>query len=92
MQITNIQCYFVKLPTRRDHNWASKMDSPIGSHLIVRLETDEGLVGWGETPAIATWGGAHMTYYGETAQTARHLIEDYFFPLIKGRSPLDIAL
>ncbi len=91
MQITNIQCYFVKLPTRRDHNWASKMDSPIGSHLIVRLETDEGLVGWGETPAIATWGGAHMTYYGETAQTARHLIEDYFFPLIKGRSPLDIG-
>jgi len=90
MTIRDIECYFVKLPSRREHNWASKMETPIGSHLIVRLETDDGLVGWGETPAIATWGGAHRMYYGETAVTARHLVEDYFFPIIEGRSPLDI--
>lgn len=91
MSIVDLQCNFVKLPTRRDHNWASKMDSPIGSHLVVRLESDDGLVGWGETPAIATWGGAHMMYYGETAKTAKHIIEDYLFPLIEDRSPLDIG-
>lgn len=91
MKITGYQCYLVKLPSRRDHNWASKMETPIGSHLILRLQTDEGIVGWGETPAIATWGGAHMMYYGETPQTVRHLIADYFFPLLQGRSPFEIG-
>lgn len=91
MKITGYQCYFIKLPPRRVHNWASKMNTPIGSHLLLRLETDSGLVGWGETPAIATWGGAHMMYYGETAQTVQHLIDDYLFPVIEGRSPLEIG-
>lgn len=91
MEIRDIQCYFVKLPPRRTHNWASKMDTPIGSHLVVRLETAGGLVGWGETPAIATWGGPHMQYYGETAKTARHIVEDYLFPVVEGRSALDVG-
>ncbi|CAA9317085.1 MAG: L-alanine-DL-glutamate epimerase (EC [uncultured Chloroflexia bacterium] len=91
MKITGFRCYLVKLPSRRDHNWASKMHQAIGSHLVLRLETDEGLVGWGETPAISTWGGAHMMYYGETSVTARHIIEAYLFPVIEGRSPLEIG-
>jgi L-alanine-DL-glutamate epimerase-like enolase superfamily enzyme len=91
MKITGFQCYFVKLPPRRVHNWASKMNTPIGSHLLLRLETDEGLIGWGESPAIATWGGAHMMYYGETPQTVQHIIADYLFPVIESRSPLDIG-
>jgi muconate cycloisomerase len=91
MKITGYRNYVVKLPSRREHNWASKMKTPIGQHLLLRLETDEGIVGWGEAPAIATWGGAHMMYYGETAQTVRHLIDDYLFPLLRGRSPLDIG-
>ncbi|MEF8850899.1 MAG: enolase C-terminal domain-like protein [Haloarculaceae archaeon] len=91
MEIRDIDCYFVKLPPRRTHNWASKMDTPIGSHLIVRLETADGLAGWGETPAIATWGGTHMQYYGETAETARHIVEDYLFPVVEGRSALSIG-
>jgi muconate cycloisomerase len=91
MKITGFQSYFVKLPPRRVHNWASKMNTPIGSHLLLRLETDEGLIGWGESPAIATWGGAHMMYYGETPQTVQHIIADYLFPVIEGRSPLDIG-
>lgn len=91
MAIADLETYFVKLPSRRDHNWASKMDTPIGSHVIVRLETDDGLVGWGETPPISTWGGAHMMYYGETPKTAQHMIQEFFFPILEGRSPLDIG-
>jgi muconate cycloisomerase len=90
-KINGFRTYLVRLPARRDHNWASKMETPIGSHLLLRLETDAGVVGWGEAPAIATWGGAHMTYYGETPITVRHYISDYFFPLINGRSPFDIG-
>ena len=47
MKIVDISVHLVRLPTRRDHNWASKMTTPIGHHAIVELVTDEGIVGWG---------------------------------------------
>lgn len=87
MKITGVEVHMVRLPTRRDHNWASKMNSPIGQHAIVELHTDEGVTGWGEAPAGATWGGAAMRYYGETPQTVRHLVLDYLAPAIAGQDP-----
>ena len=87
MKITGIEVHIVALPTRRDHNWASKMSSPIGQHAIVELTTDEGVTGWGEAPAGATWGGAAMRYYGETPQTVRHVIADYLAPAVTGFDP-----
>jgi muconate cycloisomerase len=68
------------------------METPIGHHAIVRLDTDEGLAGWGEAPAIATWGGAHMRYYGETPETVRHLVEAYLMPAIREVDPAEIAV
>lgn len=91
VKITGFRTYQVRLPARRDHNWASKMQTPIGCHLLLRLETNAGFTGWGEAPAIATWGGAHMTYYGETAGTVGHIISDYLFPVIRERSPFEIG-
>jgi muconate cycloisomerase len=87
MKITGIAVHLVRLPTRRDHNWASKMNTPIGQHAIVELSTDEGVTGWGEAPAGATWGGAAMRYYGETAGTVRHIISDYLAPALDGCDP-----
>ncbi|GAA1933618.1 mandelate racemase/muconate lactonizing enzyme family protein [Nocardioides marmoribigeumensis] len=91
MKITDIQIHLVKLPARRDHNWASKMATPIGHHAILELTTDEGIVGWGEAPAGGTWGGAHMRYYGETPETVRHVVLDHLLPAIQGLDPLDIS-
>lgn len=90
MGLSKIETFIVDLPKRRAHNWASKMTTPIGSHLIVKILDDDGSAGWGETPAIATWGGAGMRYYGETPETARHLIHDYLWPAIEGAEPTDI--
>ena len=87
MKIIGIAVHLVRLPTRRDHNWASKMNSPIGQHAIVELSTDEGVTGWGEAPAGATWGGAAMRYYGETSGTVRHIIGDYLAPALDGCDP-----
>ena len=87
MKITGIEVHIAALPTRRDHNWASKMSSPIGQHAIVELTTDEGITGWGEAPAGATWGGAAMRDYGETPQTVRHVIADYLAPAVAGCDP-----
>ena len=90
MGLSKIETFVVDLPKRRPHNWASKMTTPIGSHLIVKVVDDDGIVGWGETPAIATWGGTNMRYYGETPETAAHLIHDYLWPAIERANPTDI--
>ncbi|WP_427015648.1 mandelate racemase/muconate lactonizing enzyme family protein [Pseudarthrobacter sp. P1] len=92
MKITDIKVHLVRLPPRREHNWASKMSTPIGHTAIIELETDEGIVGWGESPAGATWGGSHMRYYGESPETVRLVIETHLLPAIKGMDPVDISL
>jgi muconate cycloisomerase len=92
MRLSGIQTFIIDLPKRRAHNWASKMSTPIGSHLVVKLSDDEGHVGWGETPAIPTWGGPHMRYYGESPETASVLIQDHLWPAVRGSSPLEPAV
>jgi muconate cycloisomerase len=91
MKIAGYREYLIQLPSRRIHNWASKMDSPIGNHYILELVTDEGIIGWGETPAIATWGGPNGMYYGEDSGTTAHMMKHYLFPAIEGRDPRQIS-
>jgi len=92
VEIRGGEVFLVTVPSRREHAWASKMETPIGHHAVVRLDTDEGLIGWGEAPAIATWGGAHMRYYGETPETVKHLVDTYLLPAIRGLDPLEIGI
>ena len=92
MKITGCEVFLVALPSRREHTWASKMETPIGHHAIVRLDTDEGVSGWGEAPAIATWGGAAMRYYGETPETVGHIVRDYLIPAVRGLDPAEIGV
>lgn len=84
MTLARLDTFVVALPKRRDHNWASKMVTPIGSHVIVRVEDTDGHVGWGETPAIATWGGNNSRNYGEAPGAVLHMIESYLWPAIEG--------
>ncbi len=91
MRITGFTSYVVSLPPRRIHNWASKMRAPIGRHYILKLETDDGVVGWGETPALATWGGPHGMYFGETAETVTHVVRDYLLPGLDDADPRQIS-
>ena len=92
MRITGVEVFLVAVPSRREHTWASKMETPIGHHAIVRLDSDEGISGWGEAPAIATWGGAHGRYYGETPETVKHIVEAYLFPAVRDVDPAEIAV
>lgn len=91
MKVTGYHAFFIALPSRRPHNWATKMHEPIGRHYILKLETDAGIEGWGETPPLATWGGPHGMYYGETLWTVDHVIREYLFPALKGLDPREIA-
>jgi len=92
VKITGCEVSLVAVPPRREHTWASKLETPIGHHAIVRVDTDDGLSGWGEAPAIATWGGAHMRYYGETPETVKHITEAYLLPAVRGLDPIDVGV
>lgn len=92
MKLTGCTIYDIALPNRRHHSWASKMTAPIGHHIIIRLDTDEGISGWGEAPAGITWGGAHMRYFGESPATVRIVIEQNLKPAVEGLDPRDIAV
>ncbi len=92
MKIVGCEVFLVAVPSRREHAWASKLETPIGHHALVRLDTDEGVSGWGEAPAIATWGGAQMRYYGETPETVKHVVEAYLLPALRGLDPAELAL
>src|SRR5258706_202123 len=84
MKITKIETIPIRLPTRRVHQWAS-LTTPIGVYVIVKLYTDEGLIGLGEAPVLKDWGGDHGKYFGETPQTTAHIINDILAPALSGQ-------
>ena len=86
MKITKIETIPIRLPTRRVHQWAS-LTTPIGVYVIIKLHTDQGLVGLGEAPVLKDWGGDYGKYYGETPQTTVHIINDILSPALKGQDP-----
>jgi muconate cycloisomerase len=86
MKITKIETIPIRLPTRRIHQWAS-LTTPIGIYVIIKLYTDEGLVGLGEAPVLKDWGGDHGKYFGETPQTTVHIINDILAPALTGQDP-----
>lgn len=90
MKIIGCEIYIVALPLRRSHVWASNVGRRIGRHAVARVDTDGGLSGWGEAPALPTWGGHGMRYYGETPETVRHVITDLLIPAVEGLDPVEI--
>jgi muconate cycloisomerase len=86
MKITKIETIPIQLPTRRVHQWAS-LTTPIGVYVIIKLHTDEGLIGLGEAPVLKDWGGDHGKYFGETPQTTVHIIQDILAPALQGQDP-----
>lgn len=86
MRITAIETIPIRLPTRRVHQWAS-LTTPIGVYVIIKLHTDEGLVGLGEAPVLKDWGGDYGKYFGETPQTTMHVIQDILVPALAGQDP-----
>jgi muconate cycloisomerase len=86
MKITKIETIPIRLPTRRAHQWAS-LTTPIGVYVIIKLYTDQGLIGLGEAPVLKDWGGDHGKYFGETPQTTVHVINDILAPALIGQDP-----
>jgi L-alanine-DL-glutamate epimerase-like enolase superfamily enzyme len=83
MKISNIETTYFSLPRRRSHTWATSV-TELGSYVVVKLYTDDGLVGLGESPMLVEWAGDYQRYYGESPRTVKHVIADYLLPAIEG--------
>jgi muconate cycloisomerase len=85
LTLRSVETFIVSLPTRRPHLWVG-LTAPAGrGYLVVRLELDNGVVGWGESQPIQTWGGDDGSRYGETPETTRHIVVDHLVPALKGQ-------
>ena len=83
MRITKVQAYPVRLPMRQFSDAYS--DYPTGQFVLVEIDTDEGIVGFGEAPCTVTVG-----FYGETLETVTAAIRNHFGPKLMGEDPLNI--
>src|SRR5687767_10024534 len=85
MKITRIETIPVRVPIKphlaiKSGRGGSHVLSPF---LIVKVHTDEGIVGLGEASCTPRWSG-------EDHFTAQHFIREYFLPQLIGEDPTQI--
>ncbi|NLH98052.1 MAG: mandelate racemase/muconate lactonizing enzyme family protein [Chthonomonadales bacterium] len=56
--------------------------TPMLEYVLVRVETDAGITGWGEAQA-------DIGFFGETVEQVRAAVADYMGPQLIGQDPLD---
>jgi L-alanine-DL-glutamate epimerase-like enolase superfamily enzyme len=84
VKITRVETIPVRMPMRTPFKISSGAARPYAEVLIVRLHTDQGLVGIGETQAWRRQGSS------ETLTTLTSVIQDFFTPLLIGQSPFSL--
>lgn len=85
MKITRIETIPIKVPIKpelaiRSGRGGSHTVSPF---LLVKVQTDEGLVGLGEASCTPRWSG-------EDQVTAAHFINNYLAPILVGENPIEV--
>ncbi|MFI4849101.1 MAG: mandelate racemase/muconate lactonizing enzyme family protein [Gimesia chilikensis] len=84
MKITGVETFLVDVPLQvpvspYQSRYISSMTT---GALLIRLETDAGITGWGETPQRLSFQNA-VSFTGKEAE--------YFRPILMGKDPTDIA-
>ncbi|MCD7737413.1 MAG: mandelate racemase/muconate lactonizing enzyme family protein [Lachnospiraceae bacterium] len=77
MKITEITTYILKVPLGEKRFYSSQCAFPERNSMLVKVETDEGIYGWGE-------GGQ----YGP-AEPVKCVIDQILAPMLIGQDPLD---
>jgi len=85
LKITEVESIPLRIGFKAPHKIAVGPFRPTIDILLVRVHTDEGITGIGETQAWRRHGSS------ETIASLRTAIHDYFAPLLLGKSPFDIA-
>ena len=84
-RIARVETVPLRVPFRTPFKIAQGAARPEAEIFIVRLHTDTGLEGIGETQAWRRQGSS------ETLHSLRATVEDHFAPLLLGRSPFEIG-
>lgn len=86
LRIARVETFVVHHPVRGYFKFLPKDEQgrSVRPSVLVKLTTDEGLAGWGETVPMPTW-----SY--ETVQTVVTTIEHHIAPAIIGADPFDVA-
>jgi L-alanine-DL-glutamate epimerase-like enolase superfamily enzyme len=90
LKIRGGEIFLVALPIRRPHHWVGHTARLGEGYVVLRLELESGVVGWGEAQVIGTWGGDHGTRYGETPRMTATAIKDVLIPAITGHNVTEI--
>jgi muconate cycloisomerase len=92
MKIKSLRTWRIALPLRRPHTWAGNF-TPVGyGYTVLKLELEDGTVGWGEAQVLKDWGGEFGSRYGEAPQTTKIVIEELLAPLLIGEDCRQIEL
>ena len=84
MKITAIKTFPITLTVKPEFYIVSSAGAhAVSRYVIVAIETDEGITGWGEATVVPLWSG-------ETQGGAAALMQDYFAPLLKGKNPCEV--
>ena len=90
MKITSIEASPFRLPPRRDFKWAG-LQVDLGGFVLVRVTTDEGVIGYGEATPLPDWGGDFGRHSGETLETVTALINGQLGPALIGTDPTAVT-
>src|SRR5437762_10048470 len=85
MKITRVETIPISVPIKpalaiKSGRGGSHTSSPF---LLVKIHTDDGLIGLGEVSCTPRWSG-------EDQITAKHFIDEFFAPILVGQNPDDI--
>jgi L-alanine-DL-glutamate epimerase-like enolase superfamily enzyme len=86
VKITRVETIPIRVPMRTPFKIANGPARPAVDVMLVRLHTDQGLVGIGETQAWRRQGSS------ETLTTLNATIKEHFAPLITGKSPFALPV
>jgi muconate cycloisomerase len=84
--IARVEATAVALPWRRIHATATRGDQ-LGNYVIVRVITEGGVVGFGESTVLKEWGGDHGKYFGESPELTLAVIRTVLGPALLGHDP-----
>jgi muconate cycloisomerase len=90
LKIRGGEVFLVALPIRRPHHWVGHTARLGEGYAVLRLELESGIVGWGETQVIGTWGGDHGARYGETPKMTATAIKEILLPAITSQNVTEI--
>jgi L-alanine-DL-glutamate epimerase-like enolase superfamily enzyme len=90
MKIRSVEASAFRLPHRRSFKWAG-LHVELGSFVLVRVTTDEGLIGYGEATPLPDWGGDFGRRSGETLSTVISMVNGIFEPALVGSDPTAVT-